>query len=107
MAKSVKKKLTKKDINHVADLSNLKLTDQEIEKFTPQLDKIIEFVGALNEVNTDNVLPTVQTTGLTNVTREDKVMPENMLTQEKALSNTDGHNGYFKVKAVLENRTNE
>ncbi len=100
-------KLTKKQVLHVAELSNLKLTDAEIEKFTPQLDKIIEFVGALNEVNTDNVLPTVQTTGLTNVLREDKIIAENILSQQKALSGTDGHNGYFKVKAILENRTNE
>ena len=100
-------RLTKKQVLHVAELSNLKLTDAEIEKFTPQLDKIIEFVGALNEVNTDNVLPTVQTTGLTNVLREDKIIAENILAQPKALSGTDGHNGYFKVKAILENRTNE
>jgi aspartyl-tRNA(Asn)/glutamyl-tRNA(Gln) amidotransferase subunit C len=100
-------RLTKKQVLHVAELSNLKLTDAEIEKFTPQLDKIIEFVGALEEVNTDNVLPTVQTTGLTNVLREDKIIAENILSQSKALSGTDGHNGYFKVKAVLENRTNE
>lgn len=100
-------RLTKKQVLHVAELSNLKLTDAEIEKFTPQLDKIIEFVGALNEVNTNNVLPTVQTTGLTNVLREDSIKAENILTQSKALSGTDGHNGYFKVKAILENRTNE
>ena len=100
-------RLTKKQVLYVAELSNLKLTDSEIEKFTPQLDKIIEFVGALNEVNTDNVLPTVQTTGLTNVLREDKIIAENILSQPKALSGTDGHNGYFKVKAILENRTNE
>ena len=99
--------LTKKQVLHVAELSSLKLTNAEIEKFTPQLDKIIEFVGALNEVNTDNVLPTVQTTGLTNVLREDKINAENILTQSKALSDTDGHNGYFKVKAILENRTDD
>lgn len=107
MAKLVKKKLTKKDINHVADLSNLKLTDQEIKKFTPQLDKIIEFVASLSEVDTDNVSPTSQTTGLNDVTREDKVVSENMLTQDEALSNTDEHNGYFKVKAILTNRTDD
>lgn len=100
-------RLTKKQVLHVAELSNLELTDAEIEKFTPQLDKIIEFVGALEEVNTDNVSPTVQTTGLTNVLREDKIIAENIIPQSKALSGTDGHNGYFKVKAVLENRTNE
>lgn len=108
MAKSVKKKLTKKDINHVADLSNLKLTDQEIKKFTPQLDEIIEFVASLSEVDTDNIAPTSQTTGLTNVLRTDTIKPEAMFTKDKALSGTDNqHNSLFKVPAILENRTNE
>lgn len=100
-------KLTKKEVKHVADLSNLVLTEEEIAKFTPQLDKIIEFVSALDEVDTTNVEPTSQTTGLVNVTRKDIVISENMLTQDEALSNTDDYNGYFKVKAILSNRTNE
>ncbi len=99
-------KLTKKDVLHVANLSNLILTDAEIAKFTPQLSKIVDFVGQLSEVDTTNVEPTNQTTGLTNVTREDKVISENILTQDQALSGTDSiHNDLFKVPAVLENRT--
>jgi aspartyl-tRNA(Asn)/glutamyl-tRNA(Gln) amidotransferase subunit C len=99
--------VTKNDVKHVADLSNLVLTDEEIAKFTPQLDKIIEFVSTLNEVDTSNVEPTSQTTGLTNVLREDIIKSENSLTQDEALSNTDGHNGFFKVKAILKNRTDD
>src|SRR3990167_10249899 len=96
-------KLTKKDILHVANLAQLKLTDKEIEKFTPQLSKIVEFVGALNEVNTDNVKPTSQTTGFVNVLRSDIVKPENSLTQDEALSGTDNFDkGFFKVPAILE-----
>lgn len=98
-------KLTKKDVKHVADLSNLILTDAEIKKFTPQLTKIIEFVEMLNEVDTTKVEPTSQTTGLVNVTRDDNVISENNLTQEEALSNTDGYNGFFKVPAILTNRS--
>lgn len=100
-------KVTKKDVKHIADLSNLVLTDEEIAKFTPQIDKIIEFVSTLNEVDTSNVEPTSQTTGLTNVLREDVVKSENSLTQDEALSNTEGHNGFFKVKAILKNRTDD
>ncbi len=100
-------KVTKKDVKHVADLSNLVLTEEEIAKFTPQLDKIIEFVATLSEVDTENVEPTSQTTGLVNILREDVINTSNVLTQEEALSNTDGHNGYFKVKAILKNRTND
>jgi len=100
-------KLTKKDMLHIAKLSNLELTDSEIKKFTPQLSKIVEYVSKLSEVDTKNIKPTFQVTGLTNVIREDKVLTQNMLTQEEALSNTDEYNGYFKVFAILENRTNE
>ncbi|MEK7536660.1 MAG: Asp-tRNA(Asn)/Glu-tRNA(Gln) amidotransferase subunit GatC [Patescibacteria group bacterium] len=87
-------RLTKKDVIHVAELSNLKLTDSEIKKFLPQLTKIVEFVGSLTEVNTENIEPTSQTTGLINVTREDKVISENMLT----------HEDYFKVKAIFQGK---
>lgn len=100
-------KVTKKDVKHVADLSNLVLTDEETQKFTPQLDKIIEFVSTLNEVDTSSVEPTSQTTGLTNILREDVVKVDNSLSQDEALSNTDGYNGFFKVKAILKNRTDD
>ncbi len=100
-------KVTKKDVKHVADLSNLVLTEEEIAKFTPQLDKIIEFVSTLNEVDTSNVEPTSQTTGLTNILREDVAKSDNSLSQEEALSNTEGNNGFFKVKAILTNRTDD
>lgn len=100
-------KVTKKDVKHVADLSNLVLTEEEIAKFTPQLDKIIEFVSTLNEVDTSNIEPTSQTTGLTNILREDTIKSDNSLSQEEALSNTEGHNGFFKVKAILKNRTDD
>lgn len=101
-------KLTKKEVKHVADLSNLSLTDEEIKKFTPQLDKIIEFVATLSEVDTDGVEPTSQTTGLKNILREDAVKPEDYLTQSEATSGTDNsHNDLFKVPAILENRSNE
>ena len=101
-------KLTKKDVLHVAKLSNLTLTEAEIKKFTPQLSKIVEFIGNLNEVDTKNIEPTNQTTGLTNVLREDVVKPETGLTQDQALSGTDKtHNGLFKVSAILSERTSE
>lgn len=89
-------KLTKKDVKHVADLSNLTLTDEEIAKFTPQLDKIIEFVATLSEVDTDGVEPTSQTTGLSNVLREDEIKTENILPSEV---------DYYKVPSILQNRS--
>lgn len=87
--------LTKTQVQHIANLSNLTLTDAEIDKFTPQLLKIIEFVGQLEEVDTEGVEPTVNTTGLENVLREDEVFPSEIAVDEE-----------FKVPAILTNRSN-
>lgn len=101
-------KLTKKQVLHTASISNIKLSEEEIKKFTPQLDKIIEFVKVLNEVDTKDVLPTSQTTGLKNVLREDVIKPDSVLTVDEAVSGTDNtHNGLIKVPVILTERTVE
>ena len=95
----------KSNIQHIALLSNLNLTDQEFEKFTPQLSKIVEFIGMLSEVNTDNVEPTTQITGLKNVLRKDKIDVSKIMTANDALSGTDKvHNDLIMVPVVLEGR---
>ncbi len=99
--------LSKSDVIHVAKLAALKLTDAEIEKFLPQLSSIINFISELNEVDTTNTEPTSSTTGLSNVVRDDEdIRPS--LTQEEALSGTDNtYNGYFKVEAILSERSDK
>ena len=66
-------KLTKEQVEHVAQLARLGLSDKEVEKFQTQLSGILDYVEQLNEVDTEGVEPTAQVTGLTNVLREDKV----------------------------------
>lgn len=89
------------DVAHVAKLANLKLTEPEIDKFRKQLSSILDYFKKLQEVDTSNVEPTSQVTGLENITREDKAKPS--LEQEEVLSNTKNkHNGMFKVKGILE-----
>ena len=106
MAKT--KKLTKDDVLHVAQLSNLQLTEEEIKKFTPQLSKIVEFVGELSEVDTSEIDASVNVTGLTNVMAEDEINVVNTLPVDKATSATDQiHNDLFKVPAILEGRTDK
>lgn len=101
-------KLTKEDVLHVAKLAKLELTEAEIEKFTPQLSNVLDHFSELSEVDTKDVEPTSQTTGLEDVYRADELKSENTLTQEEAISGTDKiHNGYFKVKAILEGRTDK
>ena len=96
-------KLSKKDVEHVAKLANLKLNSKEITKYREQLLKVLSYLEDLNEVKTDGIEPTSQTTGLTNVKRLDQVKPEFSLSQPEALSGTNKtHNGYFLVPAILE-----
>lgn len=100
--------LKKEEVLHVAKLAKLDLTETEIEKFTPQLSKIIDYISELSEVDTNGVEPTSQTTGLEDVYRQDETNSLRSLTQSEAISGTDkSHNGYFKVKAILEGRTDK
>ncbi len=97
-----KKILTKKDILHLAKLSKLQLTDEEIEKYWKQLEETVEYVDNLNQLNTDKVEPTAQTTNLTNVFFEDGEENKRKLNQEEAMKNAKNKkDGYFVVKRIL------
>lgn len=101
-------KLTKAEVLHVAKLSNLKLTDDEVEKYLSQLGRVIEHISELSEVDTKRIEPTSQSTGLTDITRPDEIKPGVSMTQEQAVSGTDKtYNGYFKVGAILSERTDK
>ena len=95
--------ITIDDVNHIAKLANLKLTDEQIEKLTPQFSSVLELVSKIKELNTVGVSETSQVTGLENVFREDVVDVGRMLTQDEALSNAKKkHDGYFVVDAIFE-----
>ena len=65
--------ITDEQVRHLAKLSKLKLSDDEIKKFTPQLGEILDFFKMLQEVDTSGVEETSQVTGLENVTRKDEI----------------------------------
>lgn len=98
-------KLGTDDVIHVAKLANLSLSDSEVDKFQKQLSDIVDYISELNCVDTSGVEPTSQCTGLENVTREDEIKVEEILSSDQALSGTDNtYNSYFKVKAILQER---
>ncbi len=66
--------LTKAQVLHIAKLARLSLTSKEIDKMTTELSAILAYVDMLNEVDTSNVEPTAQVTGLTNALRDDVVI---------------------------------
>jgi aspartyl-tRNA(Asn)/glutamyl-tRNA(Gln) amidotransferase subunit C len=77
--------ISEKDVRHVALLARLAITDAEVQKFTQQLDDILEHAGKISALNVENVPPTSHAIPLKNVFREDKV--GNCLTSEEALAN--------------------
>lgn len=88
------------NVPHVAKLASLPLKKEEIEKFQKQLSSILDYIKKLSEVETKNVEPTSQVTGLENVTRDDQPNPS--LSQEEVLQNAKNrHNGFFKVPAIF------
>lgn len=94
------------DVKNIAKLANLKLSEAEEKKLEGQLSDILTYVEQLQKVDTKNVEETSQVTGLSNVSRTDVTSPA--LSQNEALSNAKSqHNGFIKVKAILEESTNE
>lgn len=95
-------KISKKEVEDIAALARLNLSGSEIEKFQTELSHILDYVDTIKKVDTKDVEPTAQVTGLTDVSREDKKIPSE-LTRDEILANTpDKKDGYIKVKPVLE-----
>lgn len=93
--------ITIKEVEHVAKLARLALTDEEKEKFAKQMGDILDYFNQLKEVNTDNIEPMAHAITVTNVMREDAVVKQ--ATREEILSNApDEENGYFRVPKIGE-----
>ncbi len=93
--------ITEEQVRHVAKLSRLKLTDEQVHQFTRQMGDILEYVKKLNELDTTNVEPTAHAASLRNVFREDKAVPG--MGIEKVLQNAPDRDGsFFKVPRVIE-----
>jgi len=93
--------LNKEEIKHIAELSRLKLTPEEEEKFGSELAVILKYIEKLKKVKTDNVEPTAQVSGLSDVLRSDEVRSWPSDEVAAALSQGELENGQVKVKRVL------
>ena len=96
-------KLKKEEIEHIAKLARLDLSDTELKKYGSQLSDVLSYADKLQEVDTDEVEPTAQVTGLQDVLREDAAEDWNDQEREVALSQApELEEGQIKVKRVLE-----
>lgn len=66
-------KISISDVQHLAKLSNLTLSESEIDRLGSDLDKILNYIEKLKELNTDGVEPTYQVTELQNIYRQDEI----------------------------------
>ena len=96
--------LTEKDVRYVAELAHLELTDEEVRKFLPQLDSILQYIEKLNQLDTTRIEPMAQYTHSVKpnpAMRQDQQQPS--FSQEVALGNApEPDSGCFKVPRVIE-----
>lgn len=93
--------LTVEQVRHVAELARLGLSDQEMERLTGELSKILDYIDQLEQLDTSAVEPTAQVGGLIDVFREDRV--DDSLPVQVALANAPAsEDGYFRVRAIQE-----
>jgi aspartyl-tRNA(Asn)/glutamyl-tRNA(Gln) amidotransferase subunit C len=92
--------VTLKDVEHIAELARLKFSNEELENFTSQLNKILVYVEKLDELDTENVEPLSHPVEGNNAFREDELKPS--INREEALKNApDGDGEFFKVPKVI------
>jgi aspartyl-tRNA(Asn)/glutamyl-tRNA(Gln) amidotransferase subunit C len=95
-------KLTRDDVLRVAELARLELTDDEIARFTKQLDDILTYADAVQQADTSGIPPTAHPLSLETVWRDDTPVPsldrDEMLRQAPA---ADRDAGLYKVPKVL------
>ena len=93
--------INREDVEHVAHLARLHLTDDEVDRMQTQLSNILEAIETLQQVDTSHVGPTASVIELENVMRDDEVRPG--LTREAALANAPLRDDPFlRVPTVLQ-----
>lgn len=93
--------ITRDDVLHLAQLSNLQLVDDEVDALQQNIGDILGYVDQLGELDTSGVEPTYQVTGLENVNRDDTVMASDVSREELLALAPEQHDGQVKVPKVL------
>jgi aspartyl-tRNA(Asn)/glutamyl-tRNA(Gln) amidotransferase subunit C len=95
--------ITQKEVEHVAKLARLELSEDEKVTFARQLSGILNYMDQLRTLDTRGIEPTATVLPADNIFREDEVGPS--LPRDKALANApDQAEGFFRVPRILEDR---
>ena len=93
--------LSREEVQHVARLARLHLSDEELERMREQLDAILAYIDKLKELDVEGVEPTSHAVPLVDVMRDDELAP--CLPQEAALANAPDRAGeFFRVPRIIE-----
>lgn len=93
--------ITIEDVEYIAKLARLALTEEEKIRFQKELEKILDYIDQLKKVDTTGVPPMTHAVPMSNVLRKDEVKPS--LSVEEALANApERYGNFFKVPKVVE-----
>lgn len=93
--------ISKEEIIHLSKLSNISLSDQQIEQLQPDLENIIGYISQLDELDTEGIEPTYQCFDMTNVWREDKITEFEATRDDLISLSAESTNHQIKVPKVL------
>ena len=93
--------ITNDDVRHLAQLSSLQMSDAEVESLRADIEKIINYINQLDELDTDDVEPTYQVTGLQNVRRDDEIIDSSVSRQQLLALAAEQSDNCVKVPKVL------
>jgi aspartyl-tRNA(Asn)/glutamyl-tRNA(Gln) amidotransferase subunit C len=94
-------KISREEVEKVAQLARMELTPAEADKFTGQLDQILQYFEKLGQLDTKDIEPTRHAIEITNAFRDDLVKPG--YDSDTALKNAPDRDGpFFKVPKIIE-----
>ena len=93
--------ISRDDVLHLAQLSSLQLSDDEIDSLQVDIGNIVAYIEQLSELNTDGIEPTYQVTGLSNVWRDDSIEDEAVTREQLLALAPEQQAGAVKVPRVL------
>lgn len=96
----MRRHISKEEVEHVAWLARLELSEEEKNLYTEQFNDILEYFSKINELKTEDVPPTYHVVNLVNVFREDEVKPS--LPVEEVVRNAPKkREGYFEAPKIF------
>ena len=95
-------RITSDDVRKVAKLCRLEIPDDDIEKYSNQLEGILEYIAQLERIDTLNVPPTTRAVEVVNVFREDNIVSSSSDVRDKILDQAPQREGeFFRVPKIL------